>query len=55
MFEKINTVISAIYPDILIICFSCLKQEKWIYENYKKYAAKVFIRADEKAVFLKEV
>ena len=52
MFEKINTVISAIYPDILIICFSCLKQEKWIYE---KYAAKVFIRADEKAVFLKEV
>lgn len=53
--KKINTVISVIYPDILIVCFSCLKQEKWIYENYKKYAAIVFIRAEEKAAFLKEV
>ena len=34
--DKINSMISDAHPDILIACFGCPKQEKWIYENYKK-------------------
>ena len=33
---KINQMISEKNPDLLIACFGCPKQEKWIYENYKK-------------------
>ncbi len=29
-------MISTAHPDLLIACFGCPKQEKWIYENYKK-------------------
>ena len=32
--KKINTIISEASPDILIACFGCPKQEKWVYENY---------------------
>ena len=39
--EKINEMISEVHPDLLIACFGCPKQEKWIYENYQKYDAKV--------------
>ena len=34
--NKINDMISRVHPDIVIACFGCPKQEKWIYENYKK-------------------
>lgn len=36
-----NEAISAVCPDVLFVCLGCPKQEKWIYENYKKYGAKV--------------
>lgn len=50
--QKINTMISDAKPDILIACFGCPKQEKWIYENYQKYDAKVSICAGATVDFL---
>lgn len=50
--EKINNMISEAKPDILIVCFGCPKQEKWIYENINKYDAKVSICAGATVDFL---
>ena len=50
--EKINKMISEAHPDLLIACFGCPKQEKWIYENYQKYNAKVSICAGATVDFL---
>lgn len=52
--EKINKMISTTHPDLLIVCFGCPKQEKWIYENYKNYNAKVSICAGATVDFLAE-
>ena len=48
----INTMISDAHPDILVACFGCPKQEKWIYENYQKYDATVSICAGATVDFL---
>jgi N-acetylglucosaminyldiphosphoundecaprenol N-acetyl-beta-D-mannosaminyltransferase len=50
--DKINYLISKVQPDILIGCFGCPKQEKWIYENYKKYDATLSICAGATVDFL---
>lgn len=50
--SKINQKISAASPDIVIACFGCPKQEKWVYENYKKYNATVSICAGATVDFL---
>ena len=50
--NKINEMISEVHPDILIACFGCPKQEKWIYENYQKYDAKVSVCAGATVDFL---
>lgn len=50
--NKINEMISEAHPDILIACFGCPKQEKWIYENYHKYDARVSICAGATVDFL---
>lgn len=50
--NKINELISKKQPDILIVCFGCPKQEKWIYENYQNYNAKVSICAGATVDFL---
>lgn len=50
--KKINKMISDVHPDLLIACFGCPKQEKWIYENYKEYDAKVSICAGATVDFL---
>lgn len=50
--SKINGMISSVKPDILIACFGCPKQEKWIYENYLKYNAKVSVCAGATVDFL---
>ena len=50
--EKINTMITEAHPDILIACFGCPKEEKWIYENYQKYDATVSICAGATVDFL---
>lgn len=50
--EKINKMISAAHPDLLITCFGCPKQEKWIYENINRYDAKVSVCAGATVDFL---
>lgn len=50
--DKINEMISAVHPDLLIVCFGCPKQEKFIYENYQKYDAIVSIGAGATVDFL---
>lgn len=50
--EKINSMISDAHPDILIVCFGCPKQEKWIYHNYLKYGATVSVCAGATVDFL---
>lgn len=49
---KINKMITDAHPDLLIACFGCPKQEKWIYENYHKYDAKVSVCAGATVDFL---
>jgi len=50
--DNINRMISNAHPDILVVCFGCPKQEKWIYENYKKYDACVSVCAGATVDFL---
>ncbi len=50
--KKVNDVISASKPDLLIACLGCPKQEKFIYENIGKYDAKVSICAGATVDFL---
>ena len=49
---KINILISDVQPDLVIACFGCPKQEKWIYENYLKYDGMVSICAGATVDFL---
>lgn len=50
--NKINTMISEAEPDILITCFGCPKQEKFVFENHHKYSATVSICAGATVDFL---
>lgn len=50
--DKINRMITQSHPDLLIACFGCPKQEKWIYENYSKYDATVSVCAGATVDFL---
>ena len=50
--EKMNQIITDAHPDLLIVCFGCPKQERWIYENYNKYNAKISISAGATVDFL---
>lgn len=50
--KRINHMISEVHPDLLIVCFGCPKQEKWIYENIGKYDAKVSVCAGATVDFL---
>ena len=50
--KKTNDIITQANPDILIACFGCPKQEKYIYENIEKYNAKVSICAGATVDFL---
>lgn len=50
--DKINGLISEAHPELLIVCLGCPKQEKYIYENYQKYNAKVSICAGATVDFL---
>lgn len=49
---KINQMISDAKPDLLIVCFGCPKQEKWIYQNIEEYEAKVSVCAGATVDFL---
>jgi N-acetylglucosaminyldiphosphoundecaprenol N-acetyl-beta-D-mannosaminyltransferase len=50
--EKINHLVAKTHPDLLLACFGCPKQEKWIYENYKKCGAIVSVCAGATVDFL---
>lgn len=50
--DRINKMISDAHPDLVIACFGCPKQEKWIYENYHKYDGTVSICAGATVDFL---
>lgn len=50
--KRINEMISEKHPDILVACFGCPKQEKFIYENYRIYNAKVSVCAGATVDFL---
>jgi N-acetylglucosaminyldiphosphoundecaprenol N-acetyl-beta-D-mannosaminyltransferase len=50
--EKINRMISQVSPNLLIVCFGCPKQEKFIYENIEYYNADVSICAGATVNFL---
>ena len=50
--ERLNREISAAGPDIVVVCLGCPKQEKWVYENYRKYDGTVSICAGATVDFL---
>lgn len=50
--EKVNGIIRQAKPDLLIVCFGCPKQEKFIYENMDKYEARVSVCAGATVDFL---
>lgn len=50
--QIINSMISDVKPDLLIVCLGCPKQEKWIYANFDKYDATVSICAGATIDFL---
>ena len=50
--NKINEMITEVHPDLVIACFGCPKQEKWIYENYDKYDGTVSVCAGATVDFL---
>lgn len=50
--KRINDLISGAHPDLLVACFGCPKQEKWVYENYQKYDVKVSVCAGATVDFL---
>lgn len=50
--DEINKMIKDVHPDIVVACFGCPKQEKWMYENCKKYGAYVSIGAGATVDFL---
>ena len=50
--SRIREMISALQPDIVLSCFGCPKQEKWIYENYRAIDASVFLCAGATVDFL---
>ena len=39
--RSIEKRISEVRPDILVVCFGCPKQEKWIYRHYQSCGAKL--------------
>ncbi len=52
--KELNNKINECKPDILIVCFGCPKQEKWIYDNINDYEAKVSVCAGGTIDFLAE-
>lgn len=50
--QKIQIQIQEAKPDIVLACLGCPKQEKWVYENYKKIGANVTLCAGATVDFL---
>lgn len=50
--ETIRAMLRKAKPDILLACFGCPKQEKWVYENYRTCGAGVTLCAGATVDFL---
>lgn len=50
--NKINIMIRSKKPDILLVCFGCPKQEKFVYENKSEYDATISICAGATVDFI---
>lgn len=50
--DNINSIIKKSKADIVLACLGCPKQEKWMYENYKKYGAYVSLGVGATVDFL---
>ena len=50
--SKIKKMIAEASPEILIVCFGCPKQEKFIYEHSREYGALLSICAGATVDFL---
>lgn len=50
--DAIRTMLQKAAPDILLACFGCPKQEKWVYENYRVCGAGVTLCAGATVDFL---
>lgn len=50
--EKMNEAVNKARPDILLLCLGCPKQEKYLYEQQRKYCATVTICAGATVDFL---
>ncbi|MCM1134505.1 MAG: WecB/TagA/CpsF family glycosyltransferase [Clostridium sp.] len=50
--ERLCRAINEASPDILVVCFGCPKQEKFIYENRSRYNAPVSVCAGATVDFL---
>lgn len=50
--KKIKDSITKVAPDILVVCFGCPKQEKFVYAHYKEYSVPILICAGATLDFL---
>lgn len=50
--RRIKEIVLKAAPDILVVCFGCPKQEKFIYEHYREYGAYISICAGATVDFL---
>lgn len=50
--RRMNEKIKKAQPDILVVCFGCPKQEKYIYENHEAYDAGISVCAGATIDFL---
>ncbi len=49
---RLRDTIAQVHPDVVLACFGCPKQEKWIYQNYQHIGAKVCLAAGATVDFL---
>ncbi len=50
--KRIREMVQNASPDILVVCFGCPKQEKFVYHHYKEYGAVVSVCAGATIDFL---
>jgi N-acetylglucosaminyldiphosphoundecaprenol N-acetyl-beta-D-mannosaminyltransferase len=50
--DEINARLQAAAPDLVLVCFGCPKQEKWIFQNYRTAGVPVMIGAGGTVDFL---
>ncbi|MBR1584263.1 MAG: WecB/TagA/CpsF family glycosyltransferase [Clostridia bacterium] len=49
---RIRAIVKNAHPDVVLACFGCPKQEKWVYDNYRRVGASVCLCAGATVDFL---